>query len=68
MRQLTALSDRIIGAVAPKATARAACPAPFYQYRCYRQGTSGLYQRRYCSYIGGCLVYCGSWTTIGYCV
>jgi hypothetical protein len=68
-RQLNSLSDRLLGSLAPKATARAACPPPFYQYRCYRNGgLSGVYQRRYCIYIGGCLVSCGAWQTIGYCV
>ena len=66
MRRLT---NRLISAVLPGTTARAACPPPFYQYRCYRNGgVTGLYQRRYCIYIGGCLVSCGAWQTTGICV
>ena len=69
MRRLNALSDRLLNRLVPKAAASAACPPPFYQYRCLRNGgLTGLYQRRYCIYIGGCLVSCGSWVTIGICV
>jgi hypothetical protein len=68
MRRIGLLGDRLLNAFVPKAKASAACPPGFYQYRCYRNGVSGLYQRRYCVYIGGCLVSCGSWQTIGYCV
>ncbi|SNT65476.1 hypothetical protein SAMN05421812_12329 [Asanoa hainanensis] len=68
MHRIASLGDRLLSSLVPKAKASAACPPSFYQYRCYRNGVSGLYQRRSCIYIAGCLVSCGSWVTIGYCV
>lgn len=57
-RLLTAVSDRLLGTVAPKAEASAACsPSCWYQYRCVSSTTR--YERRrvcrdyYCHYTYG---------------
>ncbi|WP_018350180.1 hypothetical protein [Longispora albida] len=59
------LSDRLLGLLVPRATARAGCAGEFKQTRCAgHQACPGRerQQYRWCEYNGDCTVFCGSWT------
>ncbi|MGR6322066.1 hypothetical protein Q2K19_15335 [Micromonospora soli] len=53
------MGDRLLGLVAPRATASADDCGAYYQYRCY----NGYYQKRKCCNVGGG---CYRWETLYY--
>jgi hypothetical protein len=62
-RTFTALADRLVGFVAPKATAQAACAGCFEKF-CYCQGLR-LYTQS-CCYLGAhCRRECGNCRYVG---
>ena len=65
-RLLTTLSDRLLGAVAPKAEAHAAC-TPRCGYKQTRCSSTGRAQERTCCLDYYCGVYnCSTWRNLAY--
>jgi len=61
-RTFTALADRLVGVVAPKARAQAACSGCF-ERTCYCSGIR-LY-KKHCCYVSNCRYECGNCVFVG---